>query len=48
MENAGIFFEKWNERGIKIKPSRISVTDDELEEADDDILNFEKYIKNLK
>ena len=49
MQNIGISLENWNEKGIKIRPLKIAiVSEDELEDANDNILNVEKYIKNVK
>ena len=52
IENIGISLENWNEKGIEIRPFKIAViSEDELEDANDtndNILNVEKYIKNVK
>ena len=49
MQNIGISLENWNEKGIKIRPLKIAIlSEDELEDANDNILNVEKYIKNVK
>jgi len=49
MENIGVSLKNWKEKGIKIRPFKIAVvSEDDLEEAEDNILNVEKYIKNVK
>jgi hypothetical protein len=49
MQNIGISLENWNEKGIKIRPFKIAVvSEDELEDANDNILNVEKHTKNVK
>ena len=49
MQNIGISLENWNEKGIKIRPFKIAVvSEDELEDANDKILNVEKHTKNVK